>query len=268
MLLQEGEWMTTTDFAFLLWKFREFTIRNATQWTLGSNHHNPIWAEVAEALDSVGMNNTTPPRRRVIMHECEHCKTIMPTSTEPCPICSTVGNYQKIPGASDWYCGHCNTKLIHQFEICEDCFPKPGAPVDGNPDYLTCRVCGCTDDDCSGCIERTGKACSWARNEPDELPICTACDKLVELPLDVAYRMLAACKWLFTEDGKARIITKDDRHFHLCRTDKNNDVRTWIKHTSDPDYTVDPVKYMLDKMQYGARLEHGCFYVIDAESDG
>ena len=33
-----------------------------------------------------------------------------------------------------------------------------------------CRVCGCTDDDCSGCIERTGEACHWV--EPD---LCSAC---------------------------------------------------------------------------------------------
>lgn len=33
-----------------------------------------------------------------------------------------------------------------------------------------CRVCGCTDLDCSGCIARTGTACCWA--EPGR---CTAC---------------------------------------------------------------------------------------------
>jgi hypothetical protein len=33
-----------------------------------------------------------------------------------------------------------------------------------------CRVCGCTDDDCSECIERTGEPCSWV--EPD---LCSAC---------------------------------------------------------------------------------------------
>lgn len=33
-----------------------------------------------------------------------------------------------------------------------------------------CRACGCTDDDCRGCIQRTGEPCSWA--EPD---LCTAC---------------------------------------------------------------------------------------------
>lgn len=34
----------------------------------------------------------------------------------------------------------------------------------------SCRVCGCTNWNCSGCIERTGEACSWV--EPD---LCSAC---------------------------------------------------------------------------------------------
>ena len=34
----------------------------------------------------------------------------------------------------------------------------------------TCRVCGCTDEDCSGCYVRTGVPCSWV--EPD---LCSAC---------------------------------------------------------------------------------------------
>jgi hypothetical protein len=33
-----------------------------------------------------------------------------------------------------------------------------------------CRVCGCTDLDCSGCIERTGRPCSWV-----SLNLCSAC---------------------------------------------------------------------------------------------
>jgi len=36
-----------------LWLFREFVIKNATQWKLGSNHHHPIWMHVAEALGDV-----------------------------------------------------------------------------------------------------------------------------------------------------------------------------------------------------------------------
>lgn len=33
-----------------------------------------------------------------------------------------------------------------------------------------CRECGCTDDDCSGCIDRTGEACYWT-----EWDLCSAC---------------------------------------------------------------------------------------------
>lgn len=36
----------------------------------------------------------------------------------------------------------------------------------------TCEECGCTDDDCSGCIERTGEACSWVRPG-----LCSACER-------------------------------------------------------------------------------------------
>jgi hypothetical protein len=33
-----------------------------------------------------------------------------------------------------------------------------------------CRVCGCTDDDCSGCVERTGEPCYWVESD-----LCSAC---------------------------------------------------------------------------------------------
>ena len=33
-----------------------------------------------------------------------------------------------------------------------------------------CRVCGCTDDDCTACYLKTGEPCYWA--EPD---LCSAC---------------------------------------------------------------------------------------------
>jgi hypothetical protein len=36
---------------------------------------------------------------------------------------------------------------------------------------MSCRVCGCTDDDCSGCIERTGQACYWVATN-----LCSACE--------------------------------------------------------------------------------------------
>ena len=33
-----------------------------------------------------------------------------------------------------------------------------------------CRWCGCTDDDCSYCIERTGRPCAWYTDD-----LCSAC---------------------------------------------------------------------------------------------
>lgn len=37
-------------------------------------------------------------------------------------------------------------------------------------DIRRCRVCECTDDDCSGCIQRTGKPCHWVTED-----LCSAC---------------------------------------------------------------------------------------------
>lgn len=33
-----------------------------------------------------------------------------------------------------------------------------------------CRVCGCTNEDCSQCVEKTGDACSWVEED-----LCSAC---------------------------------------------------------------------------------------------
>ena len=37
-----------------------------------------------------------------------------------------------------------------------------------------CQKCGCTDLNCRGCIERTGRPCSWANQERT---LCSACVK-------------------------------------------------------------------------------------------
>lgn len=34
----------------------------------------------------------------------------------------------------------------------------------------SCRICGCTDDDCTWCVERTGEPCTWATDD-----LCSAC---------------------------------------------------------------------------------------------
>lgn len=74
--------------------------------------------------------------------------------------------YQKHQGM-DWYCGVCHTKLVHQGEHTPAC-----------PPMRACRICGCTDDDCSGCIAATGVPCSWV---PGEVDLCSAC-KVQGLP--------------------------------------------------------------------------------------
>lgn len=53
--------------------------------------------------------------------------------------------------------------------------PEPGGNL-----TLTrkCRSCGCTDNDCRGCIERTGEPCRWIEDD-----LCSAC---VETEVDHA----------------------------------------------------------------------------------
>jgi hypothetical protein len=36
--------------------------------------------------------------------------------------------------------------------------------------FRRCRVCGCTDDDCRGCVAKTGAPCHWI-----EYDLCSAC---------------------------------------------------------------------------------------------
>ncbi|GAA4137863.1 hypothetical protein GCM10022216_14320 [Sphingobacterium kyonggiense] len=41
-----------------------------------------------------------------------------------------------------------------------------------NTEHGKCFICGCTDSDCSQCIEKTGKPCDWANAANT---VCTAC---------------------------------------------------------------------------------------------
>jgi hypothetical protein len=56
-----------------------------------------------------------------------------------------------------------------ELTLCGDCFEDEGEFEEGQA-VRRCRVCGCTDDDCRQCIEKTGKPCHWV--EPD---LCSAC---------------------------------------------------------------------------------------------
>ncbi|HTI81780.1 MAG TPA: hypothetical protein VL614_15130 [Acetobacteraceae bacterium] len=44
--------------------------------------------------------------------------------------------------------------------------------MSGTLPIRSCRRCGCTDDDCSMCIARTGRACYWVEQD-----LCSACQQ-------------------------------------------------------------------------------------------
>ena len=74
-----------------------------------------------------------------------------------------------------------------------DVEPAP-AKVTGNSDgphlhFGVCRKCGCTDEDCSGCIARTGHACSWVEGD-----LCSACADVEPEPLKEADAVLVWAK--------------------------------------------------------------------------
>jgi hypothetical protein len=54
----------------------------------------------------------------------------------------------------------------------------------------SCRVCGCTDDNCVGCVARTGHPCFWVRAD-----LCSACASL-ELLLEQALERARAGLWV------------------------------------------------------------------------
>jgi hypothetical protein len=67
-------------------------------------------------------------------------------------------------------------------------------------DVRTCRVCGCTDDDCSGCMERTGEPCHWVSDD-----LCSACaekkpERFALDPESGFVRDTANHKWLTTAE--------------------------------------------------------------------
>jgi len=49
---------------------------------------------------------------------------------------------------------------------------SPARPltVSSPPPPRRCRVCGCTDDNCSQCVEQTGEPCHWVSPT-----LCSAC---------------------------------------------------------------------------------------------
>lgn len=59
-----------------------------------------------------------------------------------------------------------------EHEMLARCDGRPDDGDAGEPRDVqqVCRICGCTNDDCRQCIEKTGHPCYWV--EPD---LCSAC---------------------------------------------------------------------------------------------
>lgn len=53
---------------------------------------------------------------------------------------------------------------------CEPCTMALAEETEEEAPPWQCRVCGCTNEDCTQCIEKTGKPCYWV--EPN---LCSAC---------------------------------------------------------------------------------------------
>jgi Holliday junction resolvase RusA-like endonuclease len=71
-----------------------------------------------------------------------------------------------------------------------------------------CRVCGCTEDDCSQCVEKTGEPCTWVAPG-----LCSAC----ETPPALAHGAHSAQA---TRSGAGTPRTTKGKH-HMARTTRN-----------------------------------------------
>ena len=54
--------------------------------------------------------------------------------------------------------------------------------MEKSEEVLQCRKCGCTDNDCSQCVEKTGRPCFWVTED-----LCSACcDKNIKIKWTVS----------------------------------------------------------------------------------
>jgi hypothetical protein len=59
------------------------------------------------------------------------------------------------------WCGKCGGMLFG---------PPREVPKDGDTILRSCRVCGCTQENCSQCVAKTGEPCYWVEED-----LCSAC---------------------------------------------------------------------------------------------
>ena len=132
--------------AVVLRQFRDFVIREATQWTVQGSHHNPIWQRVAEALDAVTMNTGQ------ICRLCDRLDLNHGFSyTDLCPDCAAALACQiEVEGSAPVLLD----KHPDEFEIGRPVHSPGGG--DPFPATIARRAAGeCTYPDCP-CMEEIG----------------------------------------------------------------------------------------------------------------
>ena len=85
--------------------------------------------------------------------ECDICKASHPSCPNCCATCKDTCNG--------------NQRCHKTHKIHEGLYKGKGKKI---KDVRRCRVCGCTDEDCRGCIEKTGEPCHWVEED-----LCSAC---------------------------------------------------------------------------------------------
>lgn len=69
-----------------------------------------------------------------------------------------------------------------------------------------CRICGCTENDCSQCIKLTGKPCHWVESD-----LCSACADALKLEeMKKGMKFFSILSSMGEVDLTMRIMKKDD----------------------------------------------------------
>jgi hypothetical protein len=74
---------------------------------------------------------------------------------------------------AEWPHGHVLLfRAQKKLDRAKESLAMAGTLIDCCKAVRICRVCGCTEQDCRQCIEKTGKPCNWVEDD-----LCSACVK-------------------------------------------------------------------------------------------
>ena len=117
------------------------------------------------SLAVAGAAPATPPAKARELMDAQHYRVLI---CDPGRMCRVDGPDEKTSelNSSDILpCLSANDEMV----VIDRSHERQDIPQQENT-VRTCRVCGCTDNDCRGCFERTGKPCHWVEED-----LCSAC---------------------------------------------------------------------------------------------